>query len=100
MKKLIYFLSVYFVIFIAFVILINIDHSPINSLMKDYEIVRYIIGLTLFFWYITFFVYLFQIAIITVGLIFHFIKEKQTIKNLLVPYGFIFTLKSYYKELK
>ena len=49
---------------------------------------------------ITFFVYIFQIAIIIVGLIFRFIKEKQTIKNLLVPYGFIFTLKSYYKDLK
>ena len=52
------------------------------------------------FWCITFFVYIFQIAIIIVGLIFRFIKEKQTIKNLLVPYGFIFTLKSYYKDLK
>ena len=52
------------------------------------------------FWTFTFFIYLLQIAIIIIGLLFHFIKEKQTIKNLLVPYGFIFTLKNYYKELK
>lgn len=96
MKKLCWFLFIYFIVFIIFIIVLNVNP---NSLTQD-SILYYPFGITLIFWYITFFVYIFQIAIIIVGLIFRFIKEKQTIKNLLVPYGFIFTLKSYYKDLK
>ena len=100
MKKLIYFFSAFFVVFIAFIILINLDSISVNHLIEDYAIIRYIMGFTFIFGYITILVYLFQIILVIVGLVFHFIKEKQTIKNLLVPYGFIFTLKNYYKELK
>ena len=100
MKKLRYFLSAYFVIFIAFIILVNMDSISVNHLIEDYAIIRYIIGFTFIFWCITIIVYILQIILVIVGLVFRFIKEKQTIKNLLIPYGFVFTLKSYYKELK
>lgn len=96
MKKLIYFLSVYFVIFIMFIILLNIN----GKVIAENNILYYPFGITMLFWYVTFFVYVFQIILAIVGMLFHFIKEKQSIKNLLVPYGFIFTLKNYYKELK
>ena len=50
---------------------------------------------------ITFFlVYPIQILIVIIGLLFHLFKEKQTVKYLLIPYGFIFILKKIYKELK
>lgn len=93
MKKFAKFLIIYFVISVIFIVLL------FNGFEKN-PFIYYIGGISLLFWYATFFVYLFQIAIIIIGLIFHFIKEKQTINNLLIPYGFIFTLKKYYKELK
>ena len=98
MKKLICFLSIYFVIFIMLIIFIN--NKFLNNLAEDYAVVYYTIGFTFIFWYITILIYLLQIILVIFGLVFHFIKEKQTIRNLLIPYGFIFTLKNYYKELK
>ena len=96
MKKLVCFLSVYFVVFVIFIILLNFSE---NIITQD-SILYYPFGITMLFWYVTFFVYAFQIILAIVGMLFHFIKEKQSIKNLLIPYGFIFTLKNYYKELK
>lgn len=46
------------------------------------------------------FIYPIQIIIVLIGLFFHLFKQKQTVKYLLIPYGFICILRNYYKELK
>ena len=45
-------------------------------------------------------IYILQLMFVFFGLFFKKIKQKQTVKYLLIPYGFICTLKKLYKDLK
>ena len=47
-----------------------------------------------------FFVYLIQIIILVIGLIFNLFKTKQTVKYLIIPFGFLLILVNKYKQLK
>jgi len=46
------------------------------------------------------FVYLIQIIILIIGLIFNLFKNKQSVKYLLIPFGFLLILVNKYKQLK
>ncbi len=46
------------------------------------------------------FVYFIQIIILIIGLIFNLFKTKQTVKNLIIPFGFLSILVNKYKQLK
>ena len=46
------------------------------------------------------FVYLIQIIILITGLIFNLFKTKQTVKYLIIPFGFLLILVNKYKQLK
>ena len=46
------------------------------------------------------FVYLIQIVILVIGLIFNLFKTKQTVKYLIIPFGFFLILVNKYKNLK
>jgi len=46
------------------------------------------------------FVYLIQIIILIIGLVFNLFKTKQTVKYLIIPFGFLLILVNKYKQLK
>lgn len=46
------------------------------------------------------FVYLIQVIILIIGLIFNLFKNKQSVKYLLIPFGFLLILVNKYKQLK
>ena len=46
------------------------------------------------------FVYLIQIIILVIGLVFNLFKTKQTVKYLIIPFGFLLILVNKYKQLK
>jgi hypothetical protein len=46
------------------------------------------------------FVYLIQIIILVIGLGFNLFKTKQTVKYLIIPFGFLLILVNKYKQLK
>ena len=46
------------------------------------------------------FVYLIQIIILIIGLVFNLFKTKQTVKYLIIPFGFLLILVNKYKNLK
>jgi hypothetical protein len=48
----------------------------------------------------TAFVYLIQIVILIIGLVFNLFKTKQTVKYLIIPFGFLLILVNKYKQLK
>lgn len=75
------------------------SHNKIKDFFNPEENV--FIGIVYILLIITFcFVYPIQIIIVITGLLFHLFKQKQTVKYLLIPYGFICILRNYYKELK
>ena len=45
-------------------------------------------------------VYLLQILILIIGLIFNLFKTKQAVKYLIIPFGFVLILINKYKNLK
>ena len=46
------------------------------------------------------FVYILQILILIIGLIFNLFKTKQAVKYLIIPFGFLLILINKYKNLK
>ena len=46
------------------------------------------------------FVYFLQIVILVIGLAFNLFKTKQTVKYLIIPFGFLLILINKYKQLK
>ena len=46
------------------------------------------------------FVYCIQIIILVIGLAFNLFKTKQTVKYLIIPFGFLLILVNKYKQLK
>ena len=46
------------------------------------------------------FVYFIQIVILVIGLAFNLFKTKQTVKYLIIPFGFLLILVNKYKQLK
>ena len=46
------------------------------------------------------FVYFIQIVILIIGLVFNLFKTKQTVKYLIIPFGFLLILVNKYKNLK
>ena len=46
------------------------------------------------------FVYLIQIIVLVIGLVFNLFKTKQTVKYLIIPFGFLLILVNKYKQLK
>ena len=46
------------------------------------------------------FVYCIQIVILVIGLAFNLFKTKQTVKYLIIPFGFLLILVNKYKNLK
>lgn len=46
------------------------------------------------------FVYLIQIIVLVIGLIFNLFKTKQAVKYLIIPFGFLLILVNKYKQLK
>lgn len=71
-----------------------------NSLF--YEISSYSIIVQILFILLCFvvFVYILQIVMLIIGLMFNLFKTKQTVKYLIIPFGFILILVNKYKELK
>ena len=67
-----------------------------------YEISSYPIVIQLLIVLLCFivFVYLIQIIILITGLIFNLFKTKQTVKYLIIPFGFLLILVNKYKQLK
>ena len=65
--------------------------------MSNYSIVVQILIVLLFF---VIFVYCIQIIILVIGLAFNLFKTKQTVKYLIIPFGFLLILINKYKNLK
>ena len=67
-----------------------------------YEISSYPIVIQLLIALLCFivFVYLIQIIILVTGLIFNLFKAKQTVKYLIIPFGFLLILVNRYKQLE
>ena len=67
-----------------------------------YEISSYPIVIQLLIVLLCFivFVYLIQIIILITGLIFNLFKTKQTVKYLIIPFGFLLILVNRYKQLE
>ena len=101
MNKFIYIIS--FILsfcFMAIVAALVKTGFDFNYVFDDRSPVFFCVVILAIFLYITIPIYLLQIFIVTIGLIFRLFKEKQTVKYLLIPYGFICILRNYYKELK
>lgn len=65
--------------------------------MSNYSlIVQILIALFCF----VIFVYLVQIIILVIGLVFNLFKTKQSVKYLIIPFGFLLILVNKYKNLK
>ena len=86
--------------FMAIVVMLIRTGFDFNYVFDDRSPVFFAVVILGIFLYITIPIYLLQLAIVTIGLIFRLFKEKQTVKYLLIPYGFICILRNYYKELK
>ena len=65
--------------------------------MSNYSLIVQILIVLLFF---IFFVYCIQIIILIIGLIFNLFKTKQSVKYLIIPFGFLLILVNKYKQLK
>ena len=65
--------------------------------MSNYSLIVQI--LIVLFCFIAF-VYLIQIVILVIGLVFNLFKIKQTVKYLIIPFGFFLILINKYKKLK
>lgn len=65
--------------------------------MSNYSLIVQI--LIVLFCFIAF-VYLIQIIILIIGLVFNLFKTKQTVKYLIIPFGFLLILVNKYKQLK
>ncbi len=65
--------------------------------MSNYSVVVQILIVLLFF---VIFVYFIQIIILIIGLAFNLFKTKQTVKYLIIPFGFLLILVNKYKQLK
>lgn len=65
--------------------------------MSNYSLIVQILIVLLFF---IAFVYCIQIIILIIGLLFNLFKTKQSVKYLLIPFGFLLILVNKYKQLK
>ncbi len=65
--------------------------------MSNYSVVVQILIVLLFF---VIFVYFIQIVILVIGLAFNLFKTKQSVKYLIIPFGFLLILVNKYKQLK
>ena len=65
--------------------------------MSNYSLIVQILIVLLFF---ILFVYCIQIIILIIGLIFNLFKTKQSVKYLIIPFGFLLILVNKYKQLK
>lgn len=65
--------------------------------MSNYSLIVQILIVLLFF---IAFVYCIQIIILIIGLVFNLFKTKQSVKYLLIPFGFLLILVNKYKQLK
>ena len=65
--------------------------------MSNYSLIVQI--LIILFCFIVF-VYLIQIVVLVIGLVFNLFKTKQTVKYLIIPFGFLLILVNKYKQLK
>jgi len=65
--------------------------------MSNYSLIVQI--LIVLFCFIVF-IYLIQIIILIIGLVFNLFKTKQTVKYLIIPFGFLSILVNKYKQLK
>ena len=65
--------------------------------MSNYPVITQIL-IALFCFVV--FVYCIQIVILIIGLIFNLFKTKQSVKYLIIPFGFLLILVNKYKQLK
>ncbi len=65
--------------------------------VSNYSLIVQILIVLLFF---IAFVYCIQIIILIIGLLFNLFKTKQSVKYLLIPFGFLLILVNKYKQLK
>ena len=109
MKKLVCFLSIVVAITLILII-INIITTPATYSITNWfdwllnteeNILCYINLFFLAFWYLFVLpIYLLQVIVVIFGLFFRLFKQKQTVKCLLVPFGFLLLLSNIYKGLK
>ena len=65
--------------------------------ISNYSFFVQILIVLLFF---VIFVYFIQIMVLIIGLIFNLFKTKQSVKYLIIPFGFLMILVDKYKSLK
>jgi len=71
-----------------------------NSLFYEVSSYSVVVQILIVFLCFVVLVYILQIAILIIGLIFNLFKTKQTVKYLIIPFGFLYILVNKYKQLK
>lgn len=71
-----------------------------NSLFYEVSSYSVVVQILIVFLCFVVLVYILQIAILIIGLIFNLFKTKQTVKYLIIPFGFLYIFVNKYKQLK
>ena len=71
-----------------------------NSLFYEVSSYSVVVQILIVFLCFVVLIYILQIAILIIGLIFNLFKTKQTVKYLIIPFGFLYILVNKYKQLK